>query len=63
MPVTKGWHRCFDEPIPLPRGRQLVTLKDAIAGGFGGIYVGLAFFVGTILIIVGLIHALEMFDP
>ena len=23
------WLRKFDEPIPLPRGRQLVTLKDA----------------------------------
>jgi hypothetical protein len=25
----KGWSRAFDDPIPLPRGRQLVTLKDA----------------------------------
>ena len=25
----KGWRRRFDEPVPLPRGRQLVTLKDA----------------------------------
>jgi hypothetical protein len=25
----KGWQRPFDEPIPLPKGRQLVTLKDA----------------------------------
>ena len=25
----KGWSRHFDEPIPLPRGRQMVTLKDA----------------------------------
>jgi hypothetical protein len=25
----KGWSRPFDEPIDLPRGRQLVTLKDA----------------------------------
>jgi hypothetical protein len=25
----KGWRRRFDDPIPLPRGRQLVTLKDA----------------------------------
>jgi hypothetical protein len=25
----KGWHRHFDEPIPLPRGRALVTLEDA----------------------------------
>ena len=24
-----GWKRRFDEPIPLPRGRQLVTLEDA----------------------------------
>jgi hypothetical protein len=24
-----GWKRLFDEPIPLPRGRQLVTLEDA----------------------------------
>jgi hypothetical protein len=25
----KGWRRRFEDPIPLPRGRQLVTLKDA----------------------------------
>jgi len=25
----KGWHRRFDDPIPLPRGRQIVTLQDA----------------------------------
>jgi hypothetical protein len=24
-----SWKRRFDEPIPLPRGRQLVTLQDA----------------------------------
>ena len=24
-----SWSRPFDEPIPLPRGRQIVTLKDA----------------------------------
>lgn len=24
-----GWSRKFDDPIPLPRGRQLVTLQDA----------------------------------
>jgi len=24
----RGWKRRFDDPIPLPRGRQLVTLKD-----------------------------------
>jgi len=23
------WSRAFDDPIPLPRGRQLITLKDA----------------------------------
>jgi hypothetical protein len=27
--VASGWKRRFDEPIPLPRGRQLVTLEDA----------------------------------
>jgi hypothetical protein len=26
---NKGWQRRFDDPIPLPRGRQLVTLEDA----------------------------------
>ncbi len=26
---NRGWKRRFDEPIPLPRGRQLVTLEDA----------------------------------
>jgi hypothetical protein len=25
----KGWSREFDDPIDLPRGRQLVTLEDA----------------------------------
>jgi hypothetical protein len=24
-----GWQRKFDDPIPLPDGRKLVTLKDA----------------------------------
>jgi hypothetical protein len=24
-----GWKRSFDDPIPLPRSRQLVTLQDA----------------------------------
>jgi hypothetical protein len=24
-----GWKRLFDDPIPMPRGRQLVTLEDA----------------------------------
>jgi hypothetical protein len=27
--AATGWKRSFDEPIPLPRGRQLVTLEDA----------------------------------
>jgi hypothetical protein len=27
--ADRGWKRPFDEPIPLPRGRQLVTLEDA----------------------------------
>jgi hypothetical protein len=27
--ADRGWRRRFDEPIPLPRGRQLVTLRDA----------------------------------
>jgi hypothetical protein len=27
--ADRGWKRAFDEPIPLPRGRALVTLKDA----------------------------------
>jgi len=27
--ATKGWQRCFEHPIPLPRVRQLVTLLDA----------------------------------
>jgi hypothetical protein len=26
---TTGWKRPFDEPMPLPRDRQLVTLEDA----------------------------------
>jgi hypothetical protein len=24
-----GWKRPFDEPIPLPRGRELATLRDS----------------------------------
>ncbi len=24
-----SWSRRFDDPIPLPRGRQLITLEDA----------------------------------
>ncbi len=31
--VVKGWSTPFDDPIPLPRGRQLITLLDA------GIYI------------------------
>jgi hypothetical protein len=27
--VKRGWKRPFDDPIPLPRGRQLTTLEDA----------------------------------
>jgi hypothetical protein len=27
--ADRGWQRLFDDPIPLPRGRQLVTLEDA----------------------------------
>jgi hypothetical protein len=27
--ADRGWKRAFDEPIPLPRGRQLITLEDA----------------------------------
>jgi hypothetical protein len=27
--VDRGWKRRFDDPIPLPDGRQLVTLRDA----------------------------------
>jgi hypothetical protein len=27
--VYRGWQRPFEDPIDLPRGRQLVTLEDA----------------------------------
>jgi hypothetical protein len=27
--MANDWSRAFDEPIPLPRGRQLVNVKDA----------------------------------
>jgi hypothetical protein len=27
--IGGGWKQPFDDPIPPPRGRQLVTLKDA----------------------------------
>jgi hypothetical protein len=29
MVANRGWKRPFDAPIPLPRGRQIVTLEDA----------------------------------
>jgi hypothetical protein len=29
LTADRGWKRFFDDPIPLPRGRQLVTLRDA----------------------------------
>jgi len=28
---NRGWKRRFDEPIPTPKGKPLVTLKDAAA--------------------------------
>ena len=27
--MKRGWKRPFDDPIPLPRGRQLLTLEEA----------------------------------
>jgi hypothetical protein len=33
MRRNRGWQRPFDDPIPLPRGREFVTLEDA------GIYI------------------------
>jgi hypothetical protein len=27
--ADRGWKRKFDDSIPLPRGRQLITLQDA----------------------------------
>jgi hypothetical protein len=29
MNSPQGWKRSFEDPIPLPGGRQLVTLEDA----------------------------------
>jgi hypothetical protein len=26
--AERGWKRSFDDPIPLPRGRYLITLED-----------------------------------
>jgi hypothetical protein len=28
--MGRGWKQAFDHPIPLPRGRQLVTPEDAV---------------------------------
>jgi hypothetical protein len=27
--TAKGWDRTFDDPVPLPDGRELATLRDA----------------------------------
>jgi len=27
--AERGWKRRFEDPLPLPRGRRLVTLEDA----------------------------------
>lgn len=27
--MSKGWSREFDEPIPVPKGEPLITLRDA----------------------------------
>jgi hypothetical protein len=29
MSSPRGWKRPFEEPIPLPRGGEIVTLEDA----------------------------------
>lgn len=29
MITENGWHRPFDDPIPLPGGGKLLTLRDA----------------------------------
>jgi hypothetical protein len=29
MAAERGWQRKFEDPIPLPDGRELVTLRDA----------------------------------
>ena len=29
MKADRGWSRKFEEPIPLPKGKPLVTLRDA----------------------------------
>jgi hypothetical protein len=30
MPEPKGWSRPFEDPVTLPDGRKLVTLKTAV---------------------------------
>jgi len=30
--VAKGWHRDFNDPIPLPAGGELRTLRDPDGG-------------------------------
>ena len=27
--AERGWKRAFDDPIPVPRGKPLLTLRDA----------------------------------
>jgi hypothetical protein len=29
MKARRGWHRPFDDPIPLRRGREFIILQDA----------------------------------
>ncbi len=29
--VDRGWKRRFDDPIPTPKGKPLMTLRDAAA--------------------------------
>jgi hypothetical protein len=29
LTTDTGWRRPFDDPIPVPRGREFVTLEDA----------------------------------
>jgi len=33
--VAKGWHRDFNDPIPLPAGGELRTLRDPDGGSEG----------------------------
>jgi len=38
-----GWQREFEDPIPVPKGKPLITLKDAATrapGGSGGVNLG-----------------------